>query len=615
MKIDIKKIKDIELLIDLKKICSYMKKSGVKMRYLVYCLIFSFGLTLFSMYTVSLLFPLAQGIIQGNFSNVKTMAVVGNIVAKFPHFFANSSTKLFLLLVFWVYFTIIIKNILQYGAFLSTQYQAKVSTTKLRELLLEKFLTFDKKFYDNNTVAYLHEILAKSTSAIETQFNLLQQFLIQMLLLLVYLAIMIHISWKLTIISVVVFPVVSLFTKKITKKVKKMSLEYSALSVDLSNKALNLLYCMPLVKGYAKEEMEKEIFSKSSREELESSFKMQKITNLVPPIQDIGTTTGILLVAIGMAWILGFDHSLTASGALIFFYLAMKIIPGLDALNNFKLGMAGAAGKVKQIEYVLQDSDLFVSKEGSKIFGGLEKSIEIKNLNFAYNDDDKNLILKDVSLEIEKGKTTAIVGPTGSGKSTLVNLLLRFYDCPAGSIFFDGEDVRNFNLKSLRSHMSFVSQDNFLFNETIKYNICYSSDGQVSDEKFKDIISKTLVSDFAEKLPKKYETVVGDRGVKLSGGEKQRVAMARALIKEPEILIMDEATSALDSNTENKISQIISEFTKGKTVVIIAHRLSTIKNADKVIYLENGKVLETGNLEQVIAQNGLFAKQWQAQKI
>lgn len=609
--INLKKFKEIEWIIDLKKIFYFMKTSKVKMRFLVICVILSLGLTLFSMYTVSLLFPLAQGIIQGSFENVKSLSIIGSVVKKFPNFF-NSSTKLFLLLVFWVYFTVIVKNILQYGAFLSAQYQAKVSTIKLRELLFERLLSFGKKFYDNNTVAYLHGILTKSTGAIEQQFSFLQKFIIQILLLCVYLSIMIYISWKLTIISIIIFPIISLFTKNIIKKIKEMSFEYSVVSTNLSNKVLNILYCMPLVKGYAKEDKEKDLFSKASEDELESSFKMQKVTNLVGPIEDVGTTTGILFVAIGLAWVLSFDHTLVAAKALIFFYLAMKIIPGLNALNEFKLGIARSAGQIKEIEYVLEDTDLFKVEEGNKEFAGIKNSIEIKNLNFSYTDDNK-AVLKGLNFLIEKGKTTAIVGPTGSGKSTIANLILRFYDCPKGSIFVDGQDIKEFSVKSLRKHMAFVSQDNFLFNDTIKYNICYSNDENISEEKFNEVMKKTFVSDFVEKLPNRYDAIVGDRGVKLSGGEKQRLSIARALIKDPEILILDEPTSSLDSQTENNISRFVGEITRDKTVIVIAHRLSTIKNADRIVYIEGGKVIESGTIQELVDKKGAFFKQWEGQ--
>jgi ABC-type multidrug transport system fused ATPase/permease subunit len=433
---DYLKLENIEILNDFKKIVYFMKVSGVKAKFFVTSIILSLGLTLFSMYTVSLLLPLAQGIIKGDFGEVKTLAVVGNIVSRFPDFFAVSNTRLFLLLIFWVYFTIIIKNVLQYSAFLSTGYQSKISTKKLREVLLARCLGFSKKFYDSNTIAYLHNILTKSTDVIGKQFNLLQKFVIEVLLLVVYLIIMLSISWELTVISVVVFPIISIFTKRLVKKIRNMGLEYSTLSVNLSNRVLNLLYCMPLVKSYGKEDREKELFDKANKEEMESFFKIQKLTNLAPAIEDIGTTTGVLLVAIGMAWILTFDRSLTAAKALVFFYLALKIIPGLNFLNDFKFGMATAIGSIKEIDYILKNNDLFVVKDGEEKFDGLKKEIEIRNLNFSY-DEDKNFAVKDVSFKIEKGKTTAIVGPTGSGKSTIANLILRFYDCPEESIYLD----------------------------------------------------------------------------------------------------------------------------------------------------------------------------------
>jgi len=208
---------------------------------------------------------------------------------------------------------------------------------------------------------------------------------------------------------------------------------------------------------------------------------------------------------------------------------------------------------------------------------------------------------------------TAIVGPTGSGKTTIVNLLLRFYDCPPDSIFIDGVDIRKFSLKSLRQHMALVSQETLLFNDTLRANIAYGIDN-ISDKQIMDVIEKARLYDFIMKLPQGLNTLIGDRGVQLSGGEKQRVSIARAILKGSEILILDEATSSLDTRTEKLIQEAIEKAAENKTVIAIAHRLSTIKNADKIVVIEDGRIIEKGLMQDLLARKGKFYRYWQEQK-
>ena len=215
---------------------------------------------------------------------------------------------------------------------------------------------------------------------------------------------------------------------------------------------------------------------------------------------------------------------------------------------------------------------------------------------------------------MEKGKTVAIVGPTGAGKTTIINLLMRFYDCPSSAIFIDGEDIRSFTLQSLRAHIALVSQEVFLFNDTIKNNMIYGLDREVGNDELIEVAKKARLYDFIARMPQGFDTEVGDRGIKLSGGEKQRLSLARALLKGSEILILDEATSSLDSKTEQLIQQAINEAIKNRTSIVIAHRLSTIKNADKIIVLDNGSVTETGTLDELLERKGQFYELWEAQK-
>jgi len=209
---------------------------------------------------------------------------------------------------------------------------------------------------------------------------------------------------------------------------------------------------------------------------------------------------------------------------------------------------------------------------------------------------------------------TAIVGPTGAGKTTAVSILLRLYDCEAGKVFIDGDDIREFTLTSLKDHMAYVSQDTLLFNETLRNNIIYGVEEPVSEDRLVYIIEQAQLEDFVKQLPQGIDTLVGDRGVKLSGGEQQRASIARAMLKGSEILILDEATSSLDTNTELLIQSAIEKAIHGRTTIVIAHRLSTIKHADWIVFLDKGQVVEQGTMDDLLLKKGRFYKSWEQQR-
>jgi ABC-type multidrug transport system fused ATPase/permease subunit len=249
---------------------------------------------------------------------------------------------------------------------------------------------------------------------------------------------------------------------------------------------------------------------------------------------------------------------------------------------------------------------------GDRKFHGLKENIRLEHLTFAF--PDRNPVLKDISLTIESGRTTVIIGATGSGKTTLGNLLLRLYSAPAGQIFFDRTDINEFNRESLVSRMAVVSQEVYLFDDTIKNNVTYGLDN-IPDDRIWDIFKKIGFSDFVSGQPKKLDTLVGEKGTRLSGGQKQLLVLARALLKDFDILILDEATSFLDMKTEDRVQKTIEEMTRGKTVIVIAHRLASIRRAEKVVVLESGCLLEAGAPAELLKHRGKFFEYFESQKI
>ncbi len=564
-------------------------------------------------YSVLLLFPLAEGIIKNDFSATRSIKGLSVILAHWPQAFRTDSS-LFILLVIWLYFIAIIKNALQYFSFLSAQVQTSAATLRLRQLLVEKCLGFGKKFFDENMVSYLQGVLTRSTNLLESQFQVFQQSMGQFLLLGVYLIIMLGISWKLTLIAFLVFPLSAFFISKFTRRIREFSQVHHQALIDLNGKICDMLSCMPLIKGFGKERDELRSFGDASEVEIEQRSRVQRLMGLAGPVQDMTATTAVLFIAIGLAAIMRVDHTVAASQAIVFLYLLMRLNQNLNAFSQFHFSIANAAASLHDIETILHQDAAAVVCEGRVPFTGLQEEIEFRGLSFSYG-EKASLALDKVSFIVKKRSIVAIVGPSGSGKSTLINLLLRFYDCPPDAILIDGVDIREYDMATLRKRMAFVSQEVFLFNDTIRKNVEYGVSGEAPEDMLSKVALGTQVHDFVDKLPNKYDTRIGERGLRLSGGERQRLSIARAMMREPEILIMDEATSELDSKTEESINEYVSRAVQGKTVIIIAHRLSTIRRADKIIYLEKGRVVESGTLQELLDKKGLFFKQWELQKL
>lgn len=595
------------------KLFSFLRMSKVNLWFMPLAALLSFFQSMAVMYSTCLLFPLAQGIISNDFSHVRHLRLVGTILDHLPWFTA-SSTRLFIFLVFWIYLMTILRNVFRYLSFLCTQFQSKLATAKVRQLLVVKCLSFGKDFYDKNTISYLQSVLTKSTSLIENQFKLFSNLTTQIFLLSSYLIVMMVISWQLTCLTMVFFPLITFLTHLLSKNIAKASEEHHRTAQNLNDKIFNMLYCMPVIKSFVKERDEVQKFAQASDQEIEQSFQQQRISSLAAPIEDMGSMTGILLIALGIAGFLHAGKGIGASNAFIFFYLCMRVMPLINVFNHFKLGAAGSASALHDIEHVLNQPDSATIQGGHDIFTGVKERISFKDLSFRYTEQGP-LVLDKINFDVEKNSVVAIVGPSGSGKTTLVSLLLRFYDCPEGAILIDGTDIRHFDVATLRKQIAFVSQEVLLFNDTVRNNIVYGADSNVSDNDLRGLSEKVAVHDFVDKLPDKYDTHVGERGARLSGGERQRLSIARAIMKDPQILIMDEATSALDSGTETRINDFLSEISSEKTLIIIAHRLSTIKRADKVVYIDKGRVVEAGTLQVLIDKKSAFFRLWQAQKL
>jgi subfamily B ATP-binding cassette protein MsbA len=605
------KARNMKWYLNLIRLRIFLNKIDTKFTFLLIPMSLSLLAAFFEGVSATLLIPLAKGVIGMDFAFVKEAKLFQNLLSMAPSLFNISNTALFILLVAMVFATVLFKNIFLYFSSLSVAYQVKKLSHNLRKLIFGRYLSFGKLFFDRTSQGYLHNLITGYTKIVAYETVELAKVINNIFMFFVYIIIMFTISVKLTIIIAFISPVFYYSVSWLFEKIKETSHFYAKAQNNLSKQIFDLLSCIPLVKVYAREEEEKEKFSGVSETVANLEFSMTKKHSLINPLQE----TILLIVVLSLISVVAFmvvKQKREVAGFLVYFYVMRRAVASFGVLNNFIGKISTIRGPLSEIFKILEDKDKFFVVGGQKEFKGLEKSIDFKNLNFSYIEGVP--VLKDLTLSIEKGRITALVGPTGSGKTTMINLILHFYECPPASIFIDGIDVREFNLKSLLAHTALVSQETLLFNDTLKNNIIYGLDRQVSDEELIEVIKKARLYDFVMNLPSTFNTLIGDRGTRLSGGEKQRVSIARALLKNSEILIMDEATSSLDTKTETLIQEAINELVKEKTVIVIAHRLSTIKNADKIIVVEDGRVIEEGSLTGLLDKKGKFYGYWEEQK-
>jgi len=585
--------------------------AGVKLRSFIGPIALSFVVALLEGTSVTLLLFLAKGVVKMNFTFLKETPVFSTVIGALSLFVPISNTVIFASLVLLIFSVVLLKNIFQYFSSLSIAFQMRKLCHNLRTVVFDRYLEFGKLFFDRNSEAHMRNTVLIFTRTITQYFMDVHNLLSNVFMVAVYLAIMFTISLKLTVMVVVLSPVFYYSLRWLIEKIRKTSKYYVVAQNILSAKLADVFGCINLVKAYSNEQREKENFNYNSEALRKWEYSLDKKYNLINPLQEITILVVILLLISFVAFVVTKEKKELA-GFLVYFYILKKLANSFSVINNFRGNLAMVSGPAEEIAGVFSDKDKFFVYGGNQEFNGLHDSINFNRLNFSYIPE--KVILKNLSFSVEKGRMLAIVGHTGAGKTTIINLLMRFYDCPPASIFIDGTDIRRFSLTSLRAHIALVSQDMLLLNDTIKNNIIYGIGRDVSDEELADVSRKAYLYDFIKSLPEGFNTYIGDRGVKLSGGEKQRLSIARALLKGSEILILDEATSSLDTATERLIQAAINEAVKGRTTIVIAHRLSTIRHADKIVVIENGVLAEEGGLDHLLKSKGAFYRYWEEQK-
>jgi subfamily B ATP-binding cassette protein MsbA len=474
---------------------------------------------------------------------------------------------------------------------------------RIRREIIDQVQAVSLQYFSQKRSGDIINTLTSEVKRLQTLFIIAKEMLVRGTVFLAYSAAILWLSWQLSLIAFVFCVIVLVMMNHLLKSLRANGRLISQGNAEVTNYASELLNGIRTIMEFGTQKHEARKFAHHSRVLRDANISTVTKSGLVHPLT-IGISftalIGIIIVAVKYYILPGL---LSAAAFLTFMFVLLRIIPILQSINNQRAQWSVYRGALENVAEILDTSNKPYLPDGSWELEEFSDAIEVKNVVFGYEPDQK--VIKDVSFEIPRGKTVAIVGSSGSGKSTLANLIARLYDPTEGQILIDGKDLRTFEQESLRARMAIVNQSTFLFNTDVWDNIAYGLDPEaISQEDIRQAAEEANALDFIDALPKGFDTILGERGARLSGGQRQRIAIARALLRDPEILILDEATSALDSASEKLVQDSLDRLMENRTVIVIAHRLSTIENADKVLVLEDGKIVESGSYEALLEQKG-----------
>jgi len=480
----------------------------------------------------------------------------------------------------------------------------------LRRKVYHHLQRLSLSYYDHHKLGNILSTITDDIDNVQSFFSgSILSIAVDVFTILGMFAVMLYIDWKFTLIAMAVTPFLFLFVQRFTRLVKQSTKAVRAKESEIVSTVEESLGAIRVIQAFAQGDLEEEKLSKRSEESVEAALQARRIKALLSPVMDV-------VAAIGTALVLWYGASLVianemTAGSLVVFLLYLgKMFKPMQDLAKMTNAASKAAVGMDRIQEILDSDALLPEAADAKPAPSLAGHVAFDHVAFGYEAD--KLILQDVHFEIPAGKMGAIVGPTGEGKSTLINLVPRLYDPAKGTVKIDGKDLRTFTLKSLRDQISYVQQETVLFDEPIWKNIAYGKPDATRAE-IEEAARLANADEFIRKLPKGYDTLVGERGAALSGGQRQRIGIARAIIRNSPILILDEATSGLDAQSEALIVEALDRLMKGKTSLVIAHRLGTIKQADKIMVLKGGKIAEQGTHEELLARGGEYADLYRLQ--
>ena len=584
----------------------------------LYLILTSFYI-IFSMVNFSIMIPLLEvlfnqvdySISQNNLNNSEFSFSIEFIKSTFYTYFneiiltqGRKEALQFVCIIILI--SVFLANIFKYlSALIIAKVRVRV-VTNIRNSLFDKIINFKINFSTNKKKGDVISRLTSDIQQIENSvINSVTVLFKEPALLLGLFFILSTISIKLTLYTLILIPVSGFIISNIAKHLK-VKAAFSQTSLGNINNIINeTLDGIRIIKLFTANYFMKNRFTQEVNEYGKQNFSMYKRFELSNPVSEfLGIVTVSVILLVGGSMVLDNSSDISASEFIAFIIIFSQVLPPAKALTGaFNTIQRGVASADRVFEFI-DKSKIEEEDKGKQKIETLKKSIEFDNVSFAYENEN---VIDKISFKINKGESIAIVGPSGGGKSTIVDLLSKFYVTKDGYIKIDGQNINNYKTEDIRKMIGIVTQESLLFHDTIKNNICFGSE-EYDKKQLEKAAQIANAHDFIDKLELKYETVIGERGLKLSGGQRQRICIARAIYKNPPILIFDEATSSLDSKSEKSVQRAVEKVMKDRTTIIIAHRLSTIKNVDKIIVIDKGNIIEMGSHEELIKKNNIYSK-------
>lgn len=526
--------------------------------------------------------------------------LIKNVVDKV---LAEKNMYMLNLVVISILIVFLVRGFATYGQTYTMSYIGQRVIIDIREAMFKHLQRLDQAYYDRRKTGVIMSNLTNDVAALQSAIvDNLVSFITEGVTLIGSLVSMLYLDWKLTLVTLVIVPVVLGIINIFGKRLRIAGHDVQGRIADITSLLQETISGARVVRSFAREGYEVQRFERENQRNFRAVMRATKLTSLLSPLVEFSAAIAVTVIL----WYGGYSvvtGAITAGSLIAFLIYAINLSNPVKRLSQVYGNIQKAMAAGDRVFAILDTKPEVVEKADAIVLPEVDGRVRFDHVSFSYDGEKK--ALDDFSLDVPAGRVVAIVGPSGAGKTTIANLLPRFYDATEGAITVDGIDVRDVTFQSLREQIGVVPQETMLFNATIKDNILYGRlDG--TDEEVYAAAKAANALEFIERLPEGMDTLVGERGSSLSGGQRQRIAIARAILKNPKILILDEATSALDTESEKLVQEALERLMQGRTAFVIAHRLSTIKNADQIVVLREGKLVESGTHDELLAAGGLY---------
>jgi subfamily B ATP-binding cassette protein MsbA len=597
------------------RILQYVKRYK---KYVVFSFIMSIFFSIFSALSVYLTIPLLKALFTDRPTVIQQGQTdfISGLLRKFQHLldgfiYSGSMPDALVKICIMIFIAFLFKNISNFFQSVSMQYVEKGVLRDIRNQIYEKLNKLSIRYFSvtktGNLISRMTNDLNSVQLGISAAFN---NLLKDPVLIIILILLAISISWQMTLMALLIFPITAIFILKIGSSLRRRSQRVLEKLAEIVSIISETIYGAKIIRAFRAERYKNIIFRKASNEHLRLGMKNARAFELVTPITEMLTIiAGVVIIWYGGKMIF-IENSLKPEEFFGFLFIIFQLIVPIKNLASVNSRVQESSVSGTRIFEIIDEEVEVKNSVNAVEITDFKNSIELKDVSFYY--EEGKTILKNVNFKINKSEVIAIAGTSGSGKSTLADLISRFYDVTGGEILFDGINIKEIDIDSLRNLIGIVPQETILFNDTIRNNILFGLK-DVDDGKLAEVCKYANAYDFIMKTENKFDTIVGERGLKLSGGQKQRIAIARALLRNPQILILDEATSSLDTESEQLVQEAIENLMLNRTSIVIAHRLSTIKNADKIIVIDNKTVSQAGTHIELMQEEGIYKKLYEIQ--